>query len=337
MNAFDDRMREATIFLNDAYSEKVANAVNELGVQQNLRASDLLSFVRVAFPESAHSDDYSLVMEMFRKRGITGDNRTKQLWSTLAALVLINRFERGPGKRSENRLVAESLAAVAIHVLENQECEPVHPDVVSYARVWRATVAEHLRLRGGFVNPPELPAALALNVAGDQGQSEAAESPDVVAGQDQGLALISFSRELHEWLARSSSPARLLALEEQQGLLWWLTSSTSTVSAGGNVATTVVRACNELLQLTRSFPGPPSWDELLVRRLGKVASKPISRAALSERASRDVPPLIADICMLANGRAAAIEVPDAEMTATEGAIHLFTELVLIALAEGAAR
>lgn len=328
MTAFADRMREATVLLTDRYAEHVAAAVDALSTLRIERVDGLLSFARVGFVELARETDYSAVAETFRKRGVEAEDRMRQLWSTLAGIVLIERFERGPGRRGAARLAADSLAGVAIDVAASQGFKPVHPDLVTHARVWRDTVAEHLRLDGGLRTPPKPPASLATESADVQLADEASASPEM------RNELVNYLRGLHDWLARSSSSARLAALEEQQDLLWWLKSSGGADDAEKNAAATIVQVCEELVALTRFMPGPPAASELLARRLGALAFRPISRAILAAEAARPVPPLIADLCVLANGHAGEGDDDGDVMTVREGAEHLHAELVLVELANG---
>lgn len=330
MTALADRLREATVALREADAESFATAVAELAAQSNPRGPELLAFVKVAF-RIGDENEYAMVADLLRRRGVRGENRMKQLWATLAALVLIERFERGPGRRSERGLAADSLAAAAVDVLANQRREPVHPDLVTHARAWRDEVVEYLRLRGGLGNPPEIPTVLSPETPAVDADPQA-----VGLSAQQTQELVEHVRNLTEWVGRSGTPGRLAALEEQQGLVWWLESSSSAVGPTASAVTTVVRACEELLALTRVLPGPPAARELLTRRLGKISAKPVSLSAIAGKRIREVAPLVNDICVLANGLLPRDGDQDDIQTA-EAAEYLYAELVLARMAEGMTR
>jgi hypothetical protein len=119
------------------------------------------------------------------------------------------------------------------------------------------------------------------------------------------------------------------ALEEQLSLLWWLESAESKVKSNASVVSAVLRACDELIATTRFFPGPPSSTELLKRRLGPLATKPLAPQDIADRAAREVPQAIADVCCLLNGQVAAGTAD--EMPAIDLATQLYSEMVLVEL------
>lgn len=335
MSAFADRMREATVVLRDEYVEELGPVLDELARSASIRGAELLSFVRLSFDLPMESSDRAAVADAFRKRRVVGDDRMRQLWSTLAALVLVERFDRGPGRRQAPRLVRDSFASAAVEVLANQGRVPVHPDLISYALHWRDTVAEHLRLGARVGDPPVLPELLASELASNGSSPNAEEGAEPAAADPEAIrtALVTHVAALTEWVGRSGGARRILALEEQQDLQWWLQSRHST-EGEANVAAIVCHVCEELAALTRSVPGPPGSEELLDRRLGAQASTTLSRAAIAARATRTIPSSIDDLCVIVNGRAGD---DHTEISAREGARELFAELALVRLADEGSR
>lgn len=342
-----DRLRETTVILRPEYAQQLNAAVAEVSDLKSLRALDLLSFARAAFPSRATADDLAVVSETFRRRKVEGDGRARQLWSTLAGLVLINRFERGPTRLSDARVTADSVGALAVEVLAYQGFSPVHPDVVIHAERWSVTTAEVLRTRGPVSQPPVPPQELEQLSVGEQvkppSQTPAEAPAEPAAGEapeasnrvasislEQAAALARHVNALTQWASKSGSPGRLAALEEQQDLLWWLQSADSKAKGGSNPTEDVLNACNELLTTTHFFPGPPAARELLKRRLGPIAPKMLSPESLAEKAARTEPSRATSIISLLGGVVSPHQ-QDAKISALDLAMQLYAEMVLVEL------
>jgi hypothetical protein len=349
-------MREAAVELGQARGESITAAVDDLSSSPALRGTDLLNLVRFAFGLPMQADARTYVIEAFRKRGVEGDNQMQQLWSTLAGLVLIERFERGPGKRTAPRLAPDSIASVAVEVLCNRGWVPVHPDVAAYSRAWKDAVTDHLRLAGGPSKMPPIPEVLAVSSSESDDPEEAPAAADPA---EQLAALANYVGPLADWLERSSAAGRLAGLQEQQDLLWWLQSGEDAglehelvdgdedVSAEEPPETAaqqadpeaeaeaeahvgiVLSVCEELISLTRLLPGPPAAEHLLSRRLGQLREMSVKKSTLAEQASRSVPAAVSDICAILSGDPGE----DVEVTAHDAARQLYVELMLCDMAE----
>jgi hypothetical protein len=313
-DAFDDRIREGVVVITEDGSAALRATV-DAAASAKATTPGMLSFVRLAFDLEIPDAERGRVSGLFSSTGAAVTPDQRQLTATLAVLTLIERFSRPLGRRTMQGLLPDAAAASAVIVLADQGRAPVHPDVLGFATRWRAMAAEHLRRGGGWGGPPEL--------------AKPAETPEGAPAPEPGPAdieaLRAYAGELNQWLRQTSSSARLLALEEQQGLLWWLASSERSPSA----TAAVLGACEELLGLSAYSLGPPAAGELLSRRLTGYATEEVSIADLSQLAARTVPEEIADLCpLLSGGR------PSHVMTAgvLDAARWLYDELQLTRLA-----
>ena len=175
MNELLDRLREACIDVSGDYLEQVRTALSAIGDQASIKVGDALAMTRCCFPERATEADFATVGDLLRKRGVQSDVRARQLISSLAALALIERFGRGPGRRTAPKLLGDSVAALAVRGLVNGGHESIHPDVSAFATLWIDSVADQLRIVGALTQPPELPPDLA-SLATPPGEEGAPES-----------------------------------------------------------------------------------------------------------------------------------------------------------------
>lgn len=136
---FTDRLREATLEVDEAHARTLAAAV--AGSSKHLSPDRCLSLVRLAFRREV---DPGLEAD-FRARlngagaRVVRDYGERQLVATLAACCLVDAFGR-------HKVAAAQIAAFASRCASNLQWEAVHPDVSRCAEQYLMDRAVFVRL-----------------------------------------------------------------------------------------------------------------------------------------------------------------------------------------------
>lgn len=303
-------MREAIIADSGGELERLHAVVTQLA-SEGQGPAELLDLVRLAYNRSPL--DGSTFVNALATGGLDVPSRAKQLIATLAMLVLIDKFDNIDHVQDDDVALANSIAAVAVCVLEGSGLSAVHGDLVSYASTWRTKRAD--RIRGGLSDlqplkswsrlkaqvpvPAEQPVELQEgSQPTDPAVPEPTPDPPIEPSDQEHLqSLLDATEALSTGLVRLEIDRHLKSVHEQLGFLWWMRSDVKT----SDLNECVVNSCTELASICQFLPGPPDPRGLLASRLSERAEEPVDLVIIGEMRIGSPPDLVIDICPLLSG------------------------------------
>jgi hypothetical protein len=321
MTALSRRLREAVIVIPERELQRLDSAIDKLANRKPTVAEQLVR-TRLSYALPVADAARDRFDEQLAKAGIELESRQENMRRVLAMCVLVARFGRVPGRRTQPSLAGDSAAALAAVIAQRDGRQPVHPDLNTWARHWLGIVSNHLRTAGRLPQPPvfkpEIPAV----------EDTLTATQAVTAALDALVPqLISYAGDLAEWSAELD-PAQVTGQAEQLDLLWWLTSARPTLTA----AEAAARAARDLVGMSRRIPGPPSSDQLLARWLKPWSAEQVRIGDVAALLDGGLPSGLEDLCPLTSGD---ITLSDRELPACQAAEWLYEELMLARLVGGA--